>query len=545
MAESSFVITSRDADDNVMYSSGLEIDDFEISFTGHTDWAKQGRTDESWTNIPITIDRVANNAYIASSRCSVSTNTPCSGDGDCPTAEKCNLDANLMGKFAVVSEDWGHADQEDGTPLCVSCATVLYGDSTVSVSDLRSVLNRGERIRIGNEIVVVHETLPFDGTMLTLTAPFHGTDVVSGPVYRVGARTGKYLVRYTPLVRGTYQLNIKLTRIDEVQSITIQSMDAISGTFQLSHGGKTTTGIPTSDSDGSAVTSALAAIGLAVDVQVGSVSATLKQWLVTFPNNEGDVAGIVPDGAMLTGTAINVKVAEVARGRGNTHIDGSPFYPKVHPAPTHPRRTIAYGPGLTFGEAGQESRFTIQSKDDYGNDREEDQGRDVYRVVAFQPSNSAAEYEATVTYIRDGTYACEFIPEWSGQYTVAVIMRTRAEIQLVTTSFINGQQRGGTFSLFHYGKSTVPLAWDASASSVETALEALGTAGDLHVTRKEKLGDSGNNPGFEYSVTFVNALGIIDIMTASDDQLVGRASPAGVTVTRNADLVGRSQHIKT
>merc|ERR1711988_1209163 len=141
------------------------------------------------------------------------------------------------------------------------------------------------------------------------------------------------------------------------------------------------------------------------------------------------------NGNMLTGTAVELKVKEHRRGRKNVHIAGSPFTPHVRPAVTHPRRTIAYGVGLVKGEAGQVSRFTIQSKDDYGNDREEGQALDAYTVTAYIPSTTNAEYNGTVTYEKDGRYAVEFTPEISGEYTVVVSLRTKLEVQTITTKF--------------------------------------------------------------------------------------------------------------
>ena len=70
------------------------------------------------------------------------------------------------------------------------------------------------------------------------------------------------------------------------------------------------------------------------------------------------------------------------------HIVGSPFEILIAPEDTDPARTIAYGEGLVHGEAGVQSSFTIQAKDTWGNNRWDNQTRDVFSVRVYQPSVS-------------------------------------------------------------------------------------------------------------------------------------------------------------
>lgn len=108
------------------------------------------------------------------------------------------------------------------------------------------------------------------------------------------------------------------------------------------------------------------------------------------------------------------------------------------------------------------------------------------------------------------------------------------EVQTVT---LTGSPSGGSFTLTFRGATTGNIAYNAAASDVEDALEALSSIGngDVRVT-----GSSGG----PYTVTFVNDLGNQNVgqMTASGSGLTGGTTP-GVevaTVTEgSADDAGR------
>lgn len=218
---------------------------------------------------------------------------------------------------------------------------------------------------------------------MPIVEPFRGASVSSGALRLVSAATGSYRVSYTPLVRGTYDIDIKLPQIDETQTISVTSTDSdfAGGHFQLVNQG---TGVTSAKidvaADGTAVQGALNNIGIA-DVTVGDRIQISEdpvyshQWVVTFTAGTGDEPLLGADGTFLTGDAAQVSVVETLRGRAEVAISGSPSTVKVDPAQTSAAKSTAYGPGLVFGEAGQVSRFTIQAKDAYGNDREETQGR--------------------------------------------------------------------------------------------------------------------------------------------------------------------------
>lgn len=112
------------------------------------------------------------------------------------------------------------------------------------------------------------------------------------------------------------------------------------------------------------------------------------------------------------------------------------------------------------------------------------------------------------------------------------------EVQTVT---ITGTPTGGTFTLTFRGATTSAIAYNATADTVETALEALSTIGngDVRVT-------GGPGPGTPYVVTFVNDLGHqnVSAMTASGASLTGGTTPAvGVAQTTAGSSVGFNPRI--
>lgn len=94
------------------------------------------------------------------------------------------------------------------------------------------------------------------------------------------------------------------------------------------------------------------------------------------------------------------------------------------------------------------------------------------------------------------------------------------------TVAISGAPTGGSFTLSYGGQTTAAIAYNATASQVISALEALSSAGAGNVT-----GTGGPLPGTAVVVTFTSRLGSADValMTASSS-LTGGTTPA-VTVT--------------
>lgn len=104
------------------------------------------------------------------------------------------------------------------------------------------------------------------------------------------------------------------------------------------------------------------------------------------------------------------------------------------------------------------------------------------------------------------------------------------EVQTVT---ITGGPTGGTFTLTFSGQTTSAIAYNASASTVQTALAALSTIGSGNVSV------SGSNGG-PYTVTFTGTLGNKNVaaMTASGAGLTGGTSPSVSVATTTAGVTG-------
>ncbi len=105
------------------------------------------------------------------------------------------------------------------------------------------------------------------------------------------------------------------------------------------------------------------------------------------------------------------------------------------------------------------------------------------------------------------------------------------EVQTIT---ITGTPTGGTFTLTFGGQTTAPIAYNASAATVQAALELLTSIGSGNV-----LGGGGPLPGVAVTITFKNALGAFDqaLMTANSSGLTGGSSP---TVTPTETTPGAS-----
>ena len=89
---------------------------------------------------------------------------------------------------------------------------------------------------------------------------------------------------------------------------------------------------------------------------------------------------------------------------------------------------------------------------------------------------------------------------------------------------ITGSPTGGTFTLTWSGQTTSAIAYNATAATVQTALEALSNigVGDVSVS---------GSAGGPYTVTFTGDLGLSDVaaMTASGAGLTGGTTP-GVSI---------------
>lgn len=93
---------------------------------------------------------------------------------------------------------------------------------------------------------------------------------------------------------------------------------------------------------------------------------------------------------------------------------------------------------------------------------------------------------------------------------------------------ITGGPTGGTYTLTLSGQTTAPIVYNATATQVQTALEALSTIGTGNVACT-----GGPHPGTPVVATFKGALAGVDVaqMTGSAASLTGGTSPAVVVTT--------------
>lgn len=126
---------------------------------------------------------------------------------------------------------------------------------------------------------------------------------------------------------------------------------------------------------------------------------------------------------------------------------------------------------------------------------------------------------------------------WSISNAVKRILDTtsvpivQTELDEIQTVALTGAPTGGTFTLTFGGQTTAGIAWNAAASAVQSALQALSSigAGNALVT-------GGPGPSTAWVVEFAASLGFANqaTMTFSGAGLTGGSSPnVTVTVTQN------------
>lgn len=107
---------------------------------------------------------------------------------------------------------------------------------------------------------------------------------------------------------------------------------------------------------------------------------------------------------------------------------------------------------------------------------------------------------------------------------------------------ISGTPTGGTFTLTFHGQTTAAIAYDAAASAVQSALEALSnvSSGDVSCS-------GGALPGSAVTVTFQGNYAATDVeqMTADGSGLTGGTSPDAAVTTTTPGVSAKSAQILT
>jgi hypothetical protein len=105
------------------------------------------------------------------------------------------------------------------------------------------------------------------------------------------------------------------------------------------------------------------------------------------------------------------------------------------------------------------------------------------------------------------------------------------EVQTIT---ITGTPTGGTFTVTFGGQTTAAIAYNATAATVQAALQAMTSIGANNVTVT-----GGPGPGTPWVVTFRNALGSTNVaQMTTTDSLTGGASPASAVTTTTQGAAG-------
>ena len=128
-----------------------------------------------------------------------------------------------------------------------------------------------------------------------------------------------------------------------------------------------------------------------------------------------------------TFASANCKVSVSVNG---TRIVGSPFPAQVVPGQTDAQQSEVFGHGLNDGVAGQPNRFTIQTKDPFGNRCVYSEGNPEHFNIVVRPVHSLIpefatflrKYEVPVQIQdnEDGTYSVEYMVEYPGFYAIEV-----------------------------------------------------------------------------------------------------------------------------
>lgn len=479
MTECTFVITATDAYGNYRFNSGA--DTFEIELLGSSDWAGDGRVNDYTGGAPIVVANV--------------TAAPVAWEYIGTTSVYFNTSAlfNVSGT--------GFHKLLRGDVVAVGPSSPDSSPETLTVAD-----DGAFELATGSY-----------NFMVPLTDVYRGNDVDNIDVYRgvAGGGIARHTVKYTPLVRGFYTLDVRVPAVQEVQLVktTVGSGRPLSGNFTLSVEAFDFSGsliventAPISfDASPSDMKNHLEALSPIISCNVTGYNADPAHgasWRIEFVETyqAGDIKLLKANWDNLYGTRARVTVTELVAGVPPKSIIGAPFSTYVAPNSAVAEWSTAYGKGLVLGIAGETSFFRIVAKDAWGNTRTDAQERSRFRFLAFLASgpndstllrmnsesvnSTPLAVNGSVVYAGNGEYDARFTPYASGLTTVAVVMQEIVEVQVVSwnaTTEISGDKDGAVVLSLNKRK-TVPLSWDATDIDMAAALSILGY-GIVNVSR--------------------------------------------------------------
>ena len=494
LQECSFVVYTKDEHNNNRFNDGSN-PNFEISMIGSGGWAQEGRI---------------NSAVVSVSPIAVS-------------------------QIRTESNDWQYIGQVN---------TVHQSLSVSSNVNILGLLKRGDNVVIDGAIYTISSTGTFGENIMPLLTPYLGETKSNISMYKASKMclSGTHTIRYTPEVRGSYVMDVKLPKVAEVQRITsfVLSGSSLSGSFTLLYGAMISDVI---DFDASAedFKSAVESIRGIGDVTVSinscvdpSVSCS---WDITFVTYLGDVFTPLVNSDQLMGEGAIVQVVELTKGKESASITGFPRTIEVTTGITSPLWSTAYGTGLVMTTAGEKSTFTIQAKDSFGNDRKTSQEANLFAVHVY-PENCDSSHsiiEGTVTQSSNGAYIVEYTPYTSGYHTISVVMSTSEEKQIITTGY-NTKARGGTFTILLNKKPSLPIPWDSNEDEIAAFLDASFDSISTFGVEKHHHGIF----NYKYTISFKTFVGDAPLFDIDTSNLIGNANPWETTTLEN----GKFAHIE-
>ena len=410
--ECSFVIQTKDSEGNNRYNDGAD-PAFVLSMTGAGGWAGDGRVNDDLTYSTKPLE---------------------------------------VSPLVSVPLDWQYLDMVE----------VVHGSNQLTTGSnlLAKGLKRGDHVIVAGQTYTVSSSLDrtFDETTVPLDESIIGPSIPSTALYKtgLGCNTGKHLITYTPQVRGEYALDVRLPPVPEVQRIQIvvpdeegpnsASLSTPSGTFTLTYrstrdGNMQTTADISYDANVDELKEALESLSDLSEIELGldAYSCVVDgdptsgcSWDVTFVGSdlEGDVDLLMPNDGDLVGAT--VVVTELRTGIPARSISGFPRTVTVVPDAIDPTWTTAHGQGLVLATAGVEAEFTIQAKDDAGNNllSNVDNPDALFEViVAPDDGGDDGDGAAVVGMVAaedDGRYCVSYTPTKSGRHAINVVVKSTA-----------------------------------------------------------------------------------------------------------------------
>jgi len=484
----SFEVDTRDNNGNRRYNNGA-LPDFDVSMVGISGWAKQGRVnDEIQFSNPILVN---------------------------VSPEKSN---------------W----------IFVGKGDVNFRSREVKANTIfPSYLERGDLIVIEAQTYEISKTGTLNGKTLPLNSDYLGLSEKGANIYRIADRcnAGTHKFQYTPLVRGQYQLDIKTPGRSEIQKVQIHATSSFSSNefFALEYHSNANqihvTEKISLDASSEDIQIALQDLKSMPQVSVEKMNCLSVlhncSWLITFLNTEEDINDLIPIIDTSSESASAVSVREITKGSPTKSISGFPVIVEVQPDKTSPQWTTAYGTGLKLAVAGEKSTFQIQAKDQFGNDRLVSD--DLFTVLVHAEENSEAyAVVGKVTPITDGVYNVEYTATKSGYHTVAIVLTTSFESQVITTRY-DSSYRSGTFALSLGDKKTQHLQWNSSSYEIKQSIETFLGIEEVDVEKKpiEPF-------NFQYTIRFLSSFGNIPELGADTSSLLGSTLPWSITSTDGA-----------